>query len=51
MVDCDTEWMAVEKNLADAVVSDGDILIVASCVMNLVLCHFFITLVGVIASV
>ena len=51
MVECNTELRAVDKNLADYVLSDCDIFIVASCVLRLVLRHLFSTLVGVLASV
>ena len=48
---CDTEYRAVDRNLAEAVVSDCAHFIVAICILPLVLSCFFITLVGVIASV
>ena len=51
MMACDTEWRAVGKNLADDIVSECALFIVVSCVLRLVLCLFFINLVGVLASV
>ena len=51
MTACDTEWRAVDRNLAEAVVSECALFIVASCVLHLVLHCFFIALVGVLASV
>ena len=46
-----TEWREVNRNIAEAVVSDYACFIVASCVLNLILRCFFSTLVGVLASV
>ena len=46
-----TEWRAVDKNLAEAVLSDCALFIVASVFLHLVLRHFFRTLVVVLASV
>ena len=48
---CETEGRAVNRNLAEAMVSDFDRFIIASCVLPLVLHCFFSTLVGVVASV
>ena len=48
---CDTEWRAVNKNLAEAVVYDCALFIVTGFVLCLVLHHFFSTLVGVLDSV
>ena len=48
MMACDTEWRVVDKNLAEAVVSNCDLFIIASCVLRLVLRRFFSTLVGVL---
>ena len=47
----ETEWRAVDRNLAEAVVSDCAQFIVMSCVLPLVLCYLFSTLVCVISSV
>ena len=46
----ETEWRAVDRNLAEAAVSDCACFIVASCVLPLFLHCFFSTLVGVLAS-
>ena len=48
---CETEWREVNRNLAEDVVSYFYRFMVASCVLTLVLCCFFSTLVGVLASV
>ena len=48
---CETEWREVDRNLADAVVSDWGLFIVASCVLPLFLLCFFSTLIGVLYSV
>ena len=50
MMAYDTEWKAVDKNLAEAVVSDCNIFIVAICVIHIILRIFFSALVGVLAS-
>ena len=47
----DTEWRAVDKNIAEAVVSDCAQFIVASFVLPLILHCFLSTLVGVLTSV
>ena len=47
----DTEWREVDRNLAEAVLSDCARLIVASLVLPLTLRCFFSTLVGVLTSV
>ena len=47
----ENEWRAVNRNLAEAVVSDCDRFIVASFVLSLILRCFFSILVSVIASV
>ena len=46
----ETEFRAVDRNLADAMVSGCDQFMVASCVLPLVLCCFFSSLVVVPAS-
>ena len=51
MIACDTEWRAVDRNLAEAVLSDCACFIVAICVQSRVLRCFFSTSVGVLASV
>ena len=51
MVVWDTEWSAVDRNLAETLLSDCACLIVASLVLPLILCCFFITLYGVLTSV
>ena len=51
MMACDTEWRAVDRNLADDVVSDCAIFTVAMCVQCCILHCFFSNLVGVLASV
>ena len=48
---CETEWRKVDRNLAEAVVSDCACSMVASCVLPLILRCFFSTLVVVISSV
>ena len=47
----ETEWRAVDRNLAGAVVSDCACFIVASCVLPLMLRCFLSSLVGVLVSV
>ena len=47
----ETEWRSFGINLVKAVVSNCGPFIVASCFLTLVLRSFFITLVGVLASV
>ena len=47
----DTEWRAVDRNLAEAVFSDCTCLIVASLVLPLILRCFFNILGGVLKSV
>ena len=47
----ETEWRAVDRNLAEAVVSKCDQFIFASRVLPLILRYFFSTLFGVLASV
>ena len=47
----ETEWRTVNRNLAEAVVSDYARFIVARYVLPLVLRFFFSTLVGVLDSV
>ena len=47
----DTEWRAVDRNQAEAVLSDCACLIIASLVLPLIVCFFFSTLVGALASV
>ena len=51
MIDWDTEWRAVDRNLAEAVLSDCAHLIVASLVLLLILLCFFSTFGGVLTSV
>ena len=51
MMVCDTEWMAVDKNLVEAEVSDYALFTVSICVLRLLLRCFFGTLVGVLAIV
>ena len=51
MIACDTEWRVVDRNREEAVVSDCDIFIVASCVLSIFLRCFFSTLFGVLTSV
>ena len=48
MMACDTEWRAVDKNIADDVLSNCALFILVTCVLNLILRPFFITLVGVL---
>ena len=48
---CETEWRAVDRNIAEAVVLDCAHFIVASCILPLVLRCFFSTAVVVLASV
>ena len=51
MIAWDTEWREVDRNLAEAVLSDCDSLIVASLVLPLILHCFFSTLGGLLTSV
>ena len=51
MMACDTEWSAVDKNLAESVVSDCDLFMVPRFFMLPILQRFFSTLVGVLTSV
>ena len=51
VISWETEWRAVDRNLAEAVVSDCARFIVVSCVLPLVLRCLFRTLVVVLASV
>ena len=51
MMACETECRSVYRNLAEDVVSNCACFMVTGCVLNLVLCCFFRTLVGVLASV
>ena len=51
MIACDTEWRSVDRNLAEAVLSDCACFIVAICVQSRVLHCFFSTSVDVLASV
>ena len=46
-----TEWRAVDRKQAEAVVSDYARFIVASLVLTIILHCFLVTLVGVLASV
>ena len=48
---CETEWREVDRNIANAVVSDCDWFIVVSCSLPLFLRCFFSILNGVLASV
>ena len=48
---CETECRAVDRNLAEDVLSDCDRFMVARCVLTLLLRCFFSTVVGVLASV
>ena len=48
---CETEWRAVDRNIAEDVVSDCASFMVVSCDLPIVLRCFFTTLVGVLASV
>ena len=50
MMAYDTEWRAVDRNLAEAAVSDCALFIVVRRVIRLVLRCFFSTSVGVLAS-
>ena len=45
MMACDTEWRAVDRNLAEALVSNCSLFIIVSCVLRLVFCCFFSILV------
>ena len=47
----DTEWRAVDRKQAEAVLSECDRFIVASIVLPIILGCFLSTLVGVLASV
>ena len=51
MIAWDTEWREVDRNRAEAVLSDCDCLIVASLVLPLILRCFFSTVGGVLTSV
>ena len=46
----ETEWRAVDRNIAEDFVLDSACFIVASCALPLVLRYFFSTLIGVLAS-
>ena len=50
MMACDTDCRAVDRNLAEAVVSNCSLFIVAICALRLFVCCFFSPLVGVLAS-
>ena len=51
VISWETEWRAVDRNLAEAVVSECARFIVVSCVLPLVLCCYFCALFGVLAIV
>ena len=51
MMACNNKCRSVDKNLAEAVVSDCALFIVMSCALRLGVRRFFITLVGVLDSV
>ena len=51
MMAYDTEWREFIRNLAETVVYDCALFIVASCVLRLILRRFCSTLVGVLANV
>ena len=50
MMDCDTEWRAVDKNIAEDIVSDCAIFIVSSCVLRLIFSRFFGILFGMLGN-